>query len=212
MADLPVDLTIAAASPWSAFAFEGGGHALPANVRVASFDYAALRDLYASSLFVVAPLRDVENQAGITTILEAMSMGKAVVVSHTRGQTDVVRDRRRLSRADPARSSQPDWARRLGATDDAALGQTGLYVRPGDPDELRRAIVYLLEHPEEARRIGASGRRMVEQTMGIDPFTRRMAAIITGATHATHATHAAAHDSIGEGLRRHGRQGRGASG
>jgi len=180
VADLPVAVVIAAASPWSTFTFEGDERALPAHVRVDSFDYAGLRDLYASSLFVVAPLHDVDNQAGITTILEAMAMGKAVVVSHTRGQTDVIRDRRSQSRAFPERSSQPDWAQRLGATDDTARGHTGIYVRPGDPDELRRAIVYLLEHPEEARAMGANGRRVIEETMGLDLFTRRMAAVIAG--------------------------------
>ncbi len=180
VADLPVAVVIAAASPWSTFTFEGDERALPAHVRVDSFDYAGLRDLYASSLFVVAPLHDVDNQAGITTILEAMAMGKAVVVSHTRGQTDVIRDRRSQSRAFPERSSQPDWAQRLGATDDTARGHTGIYVRPGDPDELRRAIVYLLEHPDEARAMGANGRRVIEETMGLDLFTRRMAAVIAG--------------------------------
>jgi len=180
VADLPVDVVIAAASPWSTFTFEGDERTLPAHIRVDSFDYAGLRDLYASSLFVVAPLRDVENQAGITTILEAMAMGKAVVVSHTRGQTDVIRDRRSQSRAFPERSSQPDWAQRLGATADTARGYTGIYVRPGDSDELRRAVVYLLEHPEEARALGANGRRVIEETMGLDLFARRMAAVIAG--------------------------------
>jgi len=178
--DLPVAVVIAAASPWSTFTFEGDERALPAHIRVDSFDYAGLRDLYASSLFVVAPLHDVDNQAGITTILEAMAMGKAVVVSHTRGQTDVIRDRRSQSRAFPERSSQPDWAQRLGATADTARGHTGIYVRPGDSDELRRAIVYLLEHPDEARAMGANGRRVIEETMGLDLFTRRMAAVIAG--------------------------------
>ena len=178
--DLPVELVIAAASQWSTHQGLAGERPTPPNVRVASFDYAALRDLYASSLFVVAPLHDVDNQAGITTILEAMAMGKAVVVSHTRGQTDVVRDRRRASRADASRPTQPDWALSLGATDDTAHGHTGIYVPPADPGELRKAIVYLLEHPEEARAMGANGRRVVAEAMGLDHFTARMAAIIRG--------------------------------
>ncbi len=180
VADMHVDVVIAAASQWSTFTFEGQDRALPANVAVDSFDYAGLRELYASALFVVVPLRDVENQAGITTILEAMAMGKAVIVSHTRGQTDVVRDRRRVDRADRRRPTQPDWAARLGATDDAARGQTGIYVRPGDAGELRRAIQFLLDNPEQARKMGANGRRLLEETMGLDVFTVRVAAVITG--------------------------------
>jgi len=178
--DVPVEVTIAAASQWSTFTFAGDERALPANVTVASFDYAGLRELYAASLFVVVPLRDVENQAGITTILEAMAMGKAVIVSHTRGQTDVVRDRRHRSRVMPDRPSQPDWTLRLGATSETAQGHTGIYAPPGDPAELRKAIVYLLEHPEEARAMGVTGRRVVEETMSLDLFTRRMASVIMG--------------------------------
>ncbi len=182
VAGLPIEVTIAAASRWSAFRFERGAGAtpLPPNVRVVSLDYTALRALYASALFVVVPLRDVENQAGITTILEAMAMGKAVIVSHTRGQTDVVRDRRRVSRADPRRETQPAWARLLGAAGDTAEGHTGLYVRPGDAADLRRAILFLLAHPEQARLMGANGRQLIEETMGLDLFTARLAGLIAG--------------------------------
>jgi glycosyltransferase involved in cell wall biosynthesis len=175
---LNVQVVIAAASHWSKHRALNNGHSLPANVRVASLDYAALRQLYADSLFVVVPLLDVENQAGITTILEAMAMGKAVIVSHTRGQTDVVRDRRRRSRWEPSRSTQPEWARLLGATDGTASGHTGIYVRPHDPDELRKAIMFLIEHPEHARVMGANGRRLMEETMNLDQFTDRIATIV----------------------------------
>ena len=152
---LDIQVRIAAASHWSTHpGIEG--ITLPPNVQVASYDYQDLRRLYSASLFVVVPLHDVDNQAGITTILEAMSMGKAVIVSHTRGQTDVVRDRRSLDRTAPQRSTQPAWASSLGATSEAAEGQTGFYVRPGDVDELRRAIDYLLAHPEQG---AADGRQ-----------------------------------------------------
>jgi len=51
-----------------------------------------LRDLYARSRFVVAPLVPSESDNGVTVILEAMVMGKPVVCSRTRGQVDVVQD------------------------------------------------------------------------------------------------------------------------
>lgn len=176
--DLFVDVTIAAASHWSRHQAGIEREKLPPNVRVVSLDYAALRETYAASLFVVVPLHDADNQAGITTILEAMAMGKAVVVSHTRGQTDVVRDRRRLSRANPQRATQPEWARLLGASDLTANGHTGLYVRPNDAGELRRAITFLLMHPEQAAMMGANGRRLVEETMDLDHFVQRVATLV----------------------------------
>lgn len=180
VAGLDVDVVIAAASYWSKHQGISAAQDVPPNVHVASLDYAALRQLYAESLFVVVPLQDVENQAGITTILEAMAMGKAVIVSHTQGQTDVVRDRRRRDRTAPERSTQPGWARTLGATGSTAEGHTGIYVAPGDAMELRRAIAFLLEHSEQARIMGQNGRRLIEETMGLDQFTVRLAALILG--------------------------------
>jgi hypothetical protein len=53
----------------------------PENLRFNEYDYPALRDLYASSRFVLVPLLPVDFQAGITVVLEAMAMGKAVIVS-----------------------------------------------------------------------------------------------------------------------------------
>ena len=66
---------IAAGSRWSRHESNADDGPLPSNVEVNSLDYAALRDLYAASRFVVVPLVNVDNQAGITTILEAMAMG-----------------------------------------------------------------------------------------------------------------------------------------
>ncbi len=37
----------------------------------------------------------------------------------------------------------------------------GVLVDPTDPDAIAEAIVYLMEHPEEARRMGENGRRAV---------------------------------------------------
>jgi glycosyltransferase involved in cell wall biosynthesis len=179
--DLDVEVTIAAASHWSQHQAGIERQGLPGNVRVISLDYAGLRDAYAASRFVVVPLHDVDNQAGITTILEAMAMGKAVIVSHTQGQTDVVRDRRRHSRSNPLRTTQPEWARLLGASDLTAAGHTGIYVRPHDVDELRRAIIFLLQHPEQAAAMGTNGRRLVQETMGLDHFVKRVAGLVRGA-------------------------------
>ena len=100
---LDVRVVIAAASPWSTKSDSTENRDIPSNVEVRRLSLFELRDLYAASRFVVMPLFDVEFQAGITTILEAMSMGHAVVCTRTEGQTDTIIE-----------------------------GETGLYVRPGD--------------------------------------------------------------------------------
>jgi glycosyltransferase involved in cell wall biosynthesis len=178
--DVPVDVRIGAASTWSHHSAFAGSPNLPPNVVVASYQYLPLRELYAAARFVVVPLREGDNQAGITVILEAMAMGKAVVVSATRGQTDVVRDRRNGGRGRVAREwwssflDAPEVASTLGAL------PTGFYVSPGDPVELGRAIRYLLDYPEVAAELGANGRRVVEALFTLDAFTARFAAVIQG--------------------------------
>ena len=47
-------------------------------------------------------------------------------------------------------------------------GQTGLQVEPGDVDHLARAMQRLWDHPDEARRMGAMGKRRVESQYRVD--------------------------------------------
>ena len=77
---------------------------------------------------VVVPLQETDFQAGITTILEAMSMARALVCTRTSGQTDTIVE-----------------------------GETGRYVPPGDAGALRAAIEDLLADPDEAARLAAVG-------------------------------------------------------
>jgi glycosyltransferase involved in cell wall biosynthesis len=124
---------------------------LPANARIEHLSPAGLRNLYASARFVVMPLEDVESDAGVTALTEAMAMGKAVIVTRTRGQIDVIED-----------------------------GEQGIYVRPGDPRALRGAIEYLVAHPEEADRMGRAGRALVEKRHTLNEYVEGLAAIVRG--------------------------------
>lgn len=123
---------------------------LPPNVRLRQqLKPLELRRLYARSRFVVVPLHDVDSDCGMSTITEAMAMGKAVVVTRTRGQVDVVRD-----------------------------GEQGIYVPPGDVTALRSAIEYLLAHPDEAERMGRAGRALVEDQHTLDSHVGRLGALL----------------------------------
>jgi glycosyltransferase involved in cell wall biosynthesis len=152
--DLDVCVTIAAASPWSKRADSTQDQAIPKNVTVHRFSQFDLRQLYADSRFMVMPLHNVEFQAGVTAILEAMAMGRAVICTRTPGQTDVIID-----------------------------GETGLYVPPGDPQALAAAIKYLLANPREAERMGQAGRRLVEQSMSLDCYVERLRDVVAEQTH-----------------------------
>ncbi|MGZ4790269.1 MAG: glycosyltransferase family 4 protein [Ilumatobacteraceae bacterium] len=143
---LDVEVVIAAASPWSKRS-SGVDGTLPPNVTVCKLNLFDLRQLYADALFVVVPLRATEFQAGVTTILEAMAMSRAVVCTKTSGQTDVI-----------------------------AHGETGLYVDPGDVRALRDAIRLLLDDPKEASRLGEAGRQWVVANADVSLYADRIAA------------------------------------
>ncbi len=149
---LDARVVIAAASHWSKRADTTQGVEHPDNVEVRSLGYVDLRQMYADSSFVVMPLYDVEFQAGVTTILEAMAMAKPVICSRTKGQTDVVVD-----------------------------GETGLYVPPGDPAALRAAIDGLLDDPERVRTMGEAARRYAEREGELDVYAARLAAHVADA-------------------------------
>jgi glycosyltransferase involved in cell wall biosynthesis len=147
---LDVDVTVAAASPWSKRADSSAGLDIPANVDVRGFNLFDLRQLYADASFVVVPLQETDFQAGITTILEAMSMGKAVICTRTTGQTDAIVD-----------------------------GETGVYVPPADIERLRTEIQRLLADPAAATRLGEAGQRWVREHAGIDVYCARLADCVT---------------------------------
>jgi glycosyltransferase involved in cell wall biosynthesis len=171
---LDTQVVIGAASHWSKRPNRALGHARPENVQIGSFDYLALRELYARAAVVVVPLQEIDFQAGVTTVLEAMAMGKAVIVTHTEGQTDVVEDRRAVTRGSPPRPRPVSLLSLLAEQAGTVAEPTGFYVPPGESDALQRAIVYLLDHPEERQRLGAAGRRAVEQFMTVEQFAARL--------------------------------------
>jgi glycosyltransferase involved in cell wall biosynthesis len=127
------------------------GPEAPGNVRAAERRPDELRRLYAESRFVVVPLHDVEFDAGVTAVTEAMAMGKAVVASRTAGLD--------------------------GAFED---GVQGVFVPPGDTRALRAAITTLLADPARAERMGRAGRALVERDHRLDPCLDRLAAIVRG--------------------------------
>ena len=147
--NLDVDVVIAAASPWSKHREGVATRSIPSNVTVRKFTQYELRQLYADSCFMVMPLENVKFQAGVTAILESMAMGKPVICSRVPGQTDVVVE-----------------------------GENGRYVPPGDPSPLSKEIRRLLSLAEEAVRMGANGRKLVECQMNLDLYVQRLAGFL----------------------------------
>jgi glycosyltransferase involved in cell wall biosynthesis len=154
-AGLSERVAIAAGSPHSPGARWAEPEQLPANVSTCLLRHRELRDLYARARVVVVPLLPNDFQGGVTTVLEGMAMGKAMVVSATEGQRDIVRD-----------------------------GVTGVLVQPGDAAELRHAIRRLLSDPRERARLGTNARSAVETQFSLDLYVARLAAHLDDIRHA----------------------------
>ncbi len=114
---------------------------LPSTITVGKKKPASLRNLYARSKFVVIPLLPTDSDNGLTCILEAMAMGKAVICTKADGQIDVIQD-----------------------------GITGIYVPQGDPDAMRKVILELWNDPKKCEEIGVRARKYIEDHHNIEQF------------------------------------------
>lgn len=175
---LPVRVRIAAGSYWSrniATASQA-----PANVEYIDkpLPFDELRQAYEAAVAVVVPLEDVNNQSGVTTILEAMSMGRPVITTANRGQRECV--------VGPLISSSAPEVRDCRDRGPAVLGasyiqgdESGIYTLCGDVDGLRQAICTLIDDSNRRRQMGANGRATACANFRIEDFTRRLAQLLT---------------------------------
>lgn len=117
---------------------------LPANVRADAVSHGRYNELMRSARVVVVPLAPTfERSAGQTTYLNAMAMGKLVVVTDILGVRDYVED-----------------------------GNTGLIVPPADLDALQRVLAWALDrgNDEEVRAIAARAREVVRTRFDPDSY------------------------------------------
>lgn len=139
--DLDVRVVVKASSAW----MTSGRHAwtsVPANVTINTqhLSYVELRDLYAGTSLVVAPLHETPQAAGITTILEGMAMQKCVIATHSSGLPDALIDQR-----------------------------TGLVVAPSAQD-LRIAIEMMWREPERRVSLAREGQRLVRERYKLEDY------------------------------------------
>jgi glycosyltransferase involved in cell wall biosynthesis len=94
--------------------------------------YVEFRDLIGSASIVVLPLHPTRHAGGVSVLVQAMAMGKAVVISDSPGIADYIRD-----------------------------GETCLVVPCHDPAALRAAVNRLLEDKPLRLRLGQAARAMM---------------------------------------------------
>jgi glycosyltransferase involved in cell wall biosynthesis len=111
------------------------GIEIPLNVEIVTVSPEEFTRLMAGSLFAVVPMqRGLEHAGGQQTYINAMTMGKAVIVADDSGAEDYVES-----------------------------GVTGFVVPAGDVAAMRRAIAELIEDPDRTRDMGSHARRAAAQ-------------------------------------------------
>jgi glycosyltransferase involved in cell wall biosynthesis len=146
--DLPVNVIIAAGSPWSQRTFNVSSE-LPENVQVQSFSATEMRDLYRSASVVVVPVEESPRSSGITVVLEAWAMKRPIVATRTAGLVSYIQD-----------------------------GMNGLLAEPNNPDDMRAKIQSILDNPGQAARLGENGYHTVIKKFYLDDFVSRVQSIV----------------------------------
>jgi glycosyltransferase involved in cell wall biosynthesis len=151
--ELPtLPFVVVAGSAWS---MQNKVHStLPPNVTVRrGLSYADLRDLYDRASLVVVPLEaDVPYAAGANGLLEAMAMGKPVVLTETSGLSGYVRQ-----------------------------GKNGCIVPPENPHALADAIRRIQEGSGGTADLGVEARRTAEAKHSLPSYVTALAGIIRDA-------------------------------
>lgn len=152
LAGTGIKLIVVASSHWSTYRLPVFGDKYTQIVK--NIPYTLLRSLYARARLVVIPLNCVDYAAGANSILEAMAMGKPVIVSHTAGINEYIVD-----------------------------GETGVFVKPGDSTVLREKILSLWSDFPAQKQLGANARKAIETKMNLHIYVENVVEIIKNVLH-----------------------------
>ncbi len=126
------------------------GRELPVNVELRC---DIPRDEYLALLqqaaFVVVPLQPRVSSTGQVVVLEAYACGKPVVATRTLGVADYVRE-----------------------------GETGLFCAAGDAQDMRKAILAMIESPQGRAAWGRAALEWVQQEFTFEAYTQRLLALL----------------------------------
>jgi glycosyltransferase involved in cell wall biosynthesis len=141
--DAPVDIAT------SALAGAGLGP-IASNLTIAPRPQDEYDAMLRAAAVVVVPLEQREDRAsGQTTYVNAMSRGKAIVITDTPGVRDYITD-----------------------------GETGLIVAPGDAKAMAGAVSRLLADPDERARLGRRAREHALGELTLTHYATRLLAVV----------------------------------
>lgn len=115
--------------------------------------YKNLLEEYRQSYAIAICLKDTEALAGLTSLYDAMAMGKAVVMTRNKN-IDI----------------------------DIEKEGIGIWIEAGDIEAWRRAIHLLVEHPGLTARMGEKARQLCEKRFSLEVFSSRLAQVLKSVT------------------------------
>jgi glycosyltransferase involved in cell wall biosynthesis len=128
---------------------------LPSNIIVRfnhptnnAISYNALLAEYKKAYAIAIPLIDTDGLAGLTSLLDAMAMGKPAIMTKN-NQVDI----------------------------DIEKEGIGIWIDPGDVKGWQEAVTYLLANPQEARAMGNRGYYLCKNKYNLETFSANLARI-----------------------------------
>ncbi len=144
---IPIHVVASGWSPTAGFAATDSiRQSANITVEAGGLSYRELRERYHRARLVVVPVRDVTYAAGVTSICEGMSMGKAIIATSSPGTRDYVHE-----------------------------GESGIVVPVGDVAALRHAITTLWNDGEARARYGARNRAYAVATLQVESYAASVA-------------------------------------
>jgi glycosyltransferase involved in cell wall biosynthesis len=133
----------------------------PQNMEMRYFDWVELRDLYRSADITVISLINNTYAAGLTVLMEAMACRRPVIITKTIGL----------------------------ATE---MAEKGLVwgVQPDSPEELKAAIVHILDHPEEATTKAEAAYQYYLENHTSDEYIEQVSRLLQRGARPTHTLRA----------------------
>jgi len=138
-ADLDLDVKIAGFSQFQSRTAKYLPQVMPENMTNQKYSWLELIELYRSADLVVVCLKDNTAAAGVTVLLEGMCCQKPIICTRTAGLREYLQNE-----------------------------QAVMTIEPGNAAELRNAIVYLLDRPEETRKRGKRALQLVQERHNLD--------------------------------------------
>jgi glycosyltransferase involved in cell wall biosynthesis len=144
--DLPVDVRISGFSSDAYLYQKAFPDVMPANMTRKFYEWPDLVQLYRDAAVVVVSTFPNTYAAGVQVLMEAMACERPVIVTQTEGLSAYL------------------------------AGNEGvIQVPPGNPEAMRAAIRWVLEHPAEAQQLGKRGATLVKERHSSDRFVENFA-------------------------------------